>query len=304
MSTSGHIPVLLQEVVELTQPRANENVIDCTLGLGGYAQKFLAAIAPNGKLLGIDRDSRALEIAKANLGNFQERLIPRQGRFGNLKNLTKDFQAVDIIVADLGLSSLQLDDEKRGFSFQELGPLDMRMDQTSGKTAAELLNILPVLEIENILREYGEEPRAKEIAKAIVEQRRQKVFSTSQDLVGVIDETYRKILKAPVGRKLWFRRQIHPATRTFQALRIAVNAELEELDELLAQAWGMLKVNGRLAIVSFHSLEDRKVKIFFRKLHQLKKGLLLAKKPVQPSYQEIKTNPRAHSAKLRVIKKI
>ncbi|MFA6587628.1 MAG: 16S rRNA (cytosine(1402)-N(4))-methyltransferase RsmH [Patescibacteria group bacterium] len=313
-----HIPVLLEEVIELSQPKNGENVIDCTLGLGGYAEKFLEAIKPNGRLLGLDRDGKAIGLVKTKFEKFNDRLILRQGNFGNLKNLIKDFPQPEIIVADLGLSSFELDDKNRGFAFQKLGPLDMRMDQTSGKTAADLLNTLPTKELEKILREYGEEPKAELIARGICEKRKVKPFVTTKDLTELIDEVYRKLLHAPPNRKLWFKRQLHPATQTFQALRIAVNDEISELEKFLPQAFEILRPKGRLAVVSFHSLEDRLVKRFFQEkakkcscppeqlqctCDRIPEGLLISKKPIQPSLQEINFNPRARSAKLRAIKK-
>ncbi|RJO59793.1 16S rRNA (cytosine(1402)-N(4))-methyltransferase RsmH [Candidatus Parcubacteria bacterium] len=313
-----HTPVLLEEVLKLTQPQSGDTVIDCTLGSGGYAKRFLEATEPTGRLLGLDRDAVAIQLAKTKLGEYQARMILKHGRFGALKSLIGDFPRPDIIVADLGLSSFALDDEQRGFAFQKFGPLDMRMDQTSGKTAAELLNTLELRELERILKNFGEERQAGKIARAIVERRKTKSFSTTQDLVQIVEAVYREVLKAQPGQKIWLKRQIHPATQTFQAFRIAVNDEISELEKFLPQAFEILKPGGRLAIVSFHSLEDRLVKNFFRNqakicscpaeqlqctCDRIPAGKLLNKKPIQPNSAEIQINPRARSAKLRIIQK-
>lgn len=294
-------------------------VIDCTLGLGGYARRFLDATAPTGKLLGIDRDAETLQLARAQLASYGNRFQGVHASFAVLASVIKDFPQPNIIVADLGLSSVALDAPVRGFSFLHDGPLDMRMDQSQGQTAADLVNTISEHELATLLKTYGEEPHARDIAKAMVTQRSVQPFMRTQQLVAVIDDTYRNILKAPVGRKLWLRRGLHPATRTFQALRIAVNDELTQIAALLPQAFALLAPGGRLAIVSFHSLEDRIVKHFFQEqakrcscppeqlqctCDRLPAAELVTRKPITPSPLEIQQNPRARSGKLRALKKI
>ncbi|MFH0828962.1 MAG: 16S rRNA (cytosine(1402)-N(4))-methyltransferase RsmH [Candidatus Kerfeldbacteria bacterium] len=289
----AHTPVLLKEVTKLLNPKPGDACVDATVGAGGHATALLERTAPDGKLLAIDLDASALETSKQNLTQFAERITFIHGSFDRLLDSISDarFQKPNCILADLGVSSQTLSDASRGFSFQrEESPLDMRYDTSRGTaTAAELLNSSPEQEIERILREYGEERRSRMIAKAVVTSRRKKTFATVGDLLNVIPG-------ATGGR----RGRIHPATRAFQALRIAVNDELGTLTRFLPQAVAALAFGGRLAVITFHSLEDRIVKRFFRE--QAAKGLLtiLTKHPVTPSFAEVTTNPRSRSAKLRV----
>jgi 16S rRNA (cytosine1402-N4)-methyltransferase len=315
---TGHIPVLLQDVIRLTAPQPGENVIDCTLGAGGYAEAFLQATAPNGQLLGIDLDAALATYVGMRLAPFGKRFRLAHGSFAALASFAKGFPTPSIIVADLGLSSVALDNPERGFSFLQDGPLDMRMDQSKGDTAAELVAEASVQQLEHILKTYGEEPHSHTIAHAIVAAaKRQPVIRTSQ-LVTIVDDAYRQILHAPAGRKLWLGRGLHPATRTFQALRIAVNGELEALEAMLPQAFNILPAGGRLAVVSFHSLEDRIVKQFMKQLFvkcvcppeqlqctcsRIPRATSITHKAVQASVEEIFSNPRSRSAKLRVLQK-
>mgnify|MGYP001607940129 FL=1 len=305
--------------MQATSPQAGDAVIDCTLGLGGYARRFLDATAPAGRLLGLDRDAETLQLACAQLQSYGNRFQSVHASFAALASVAKDFPPPNIIVADLGLSSVVLDAPVRGFSFLHDGPLDMRMDQSQGRTAADIVNTAGERELATLLKDYGEEPKARTIAKAIVLQRKLRPFTRTQELVEVVDAAYRAILQAPAGRKLWLHRGLHPATRTFQALRIAVNDELAELQALLPQAFDLLVPGGRLAIVSFHSLEDRLVKQFFQQqakrcacppeqmqctCDRIPAAECITRKPISPALKEIQQNPRARSGKLRALKKI
>ena len=310
----SHIPVLYQEVLAGLQMKPGGHYIDATVGGGGHARGILMASAPAGELLGIDADPMAVATAREQLAEFGKRAVLVQGSFADLEEIAlgHGFCPVDGIFLDLGLSSMQLEATGRGFSFQLDGPLDMRFDpltvrrRDSGHrpsqitTAADLVNTLAVKELADILFQYGEEPQARRIARAIVAER---PINTTGELAALVERT--------VGR----RRRIHPATRTFQALRIAVNNELECLAEALPQALRLLMPSGRLAIISFHSLEDRLVKQFFRNEardclcppevlicicgHRAALGIV-TKKPISPSADEVTANPRSRSAKLRI----
>lgn len=278
-----HIPVLQKEVIEYLDPKPNENFIDCTLGEAGHAAAILEKTGPKGKLLGIDFEIRV---------KSQERLILAKGNFANLKEIVKEskFSQVNGILFDLGLSSWHLEESGRGLSFQKNEPLDMRFDQNNQLTAERICNYWSFQEIEKILREYGQEQFSRQIAKEIIEARKFRPLKTTNRLVEIIK-------KATPGR---FRQKINPATKTFQALRIAVNDELNNLKKALPEALEVLKSGGRLAVISFHSLEDKIVKDFFKQ-NSLQ---VLIKKPITPTLEEIKNNPRSRSAKLRVAKKL
>lgn len=298
-----HIPVLLQAVLSFLQVRPGGVYIDGTVGGGGHAAAILDASAPDGRLLGIDRDPTALEVARKRLAPYGARVTLRHGSFAELAHFA-EFAPADGVLLDLGLSSLQLADPTRGFSFSQDGPLDMRFDPTGGgPTAADLVNTLSLKELTDILYRYGEERQARRIAAAIVAAR--PIHRTSE-LAALIERT--------VGR----RGHIHPATRTFQALRIAVNRELEALEAALPQALDLLRPGGRLVVISFHSLEDRIVKQF---LHRESRDCIcppevpvcvcghrarvrvLTPKPVRPDNAEVTANPRARSARLRAAEK-
>lgn len=276
--------------------------IDGTVGGGGHARGILVASAPDGELLGIDADPMAVTLAGERLAEFRRRVALVQGNFADLEEIAVEHGSypVDGILLDLGLSSLQLEAARRGFAFRLDGPLDMRFDPSQTTTAADLVNALSMKELADILSRYGEEPQARRIARAIVAER---PLSTTRELAALVERT--------VGR----RRRIHPATRTFQGLRIAVNEELECLAEALPQALRLLAPGGRLAIVSFHSLEDRLVKRFFR--DEARDCLcppeipvctcdhraalrIVTKKPIRPSAEEVEANPRSRSARLRI----
>jgi 16S rRNA (cytosine1402-N4)-methyltransferase len=301
-----HIPVLYEEVLDGLQVKAGGHYIDATLGAGGHAAGILQASAPDGQLLGLDADPDAVAHAREKLQAFSERAVLWVGNFRYLGNVARalGFLQADGILMDLGLSSRQLEDAARGFSFAHEGPLDMRMDPSKGQSAADLVNTLPAEELAELLWRYGEERHSRRIARAIVDAR--PVTRTDQ-LAELIART--------VGR----REKIHPATRAFQALRIAVNEELAALEEGLAQACDLLQPGGRLAVISFHSLEDRLVKQFYRREaayclcppevpvcscgHQ-PTLVEITRKPIRPSEAEVARNPRSRSAKLRVAERL
>jgi 16S rRNA (cytosine1402-N4)-methyltransferase len=290
--TGNHVPVLLSESLGFLRPRPGGVYVDATLGFGGYAQAILEASSPSGRLVGFDRDRGALELAGARLSSFSSRITLLHSSFDEI-DLRLDelsLERVDGIVADLGLSSLQLDDPGRGFTFREEGPLDMRFDRSKGPTAAELVNEMEERELAGILRELGEERRAASIARRLVQRR---PIRTTSEL--------RRAVVSVLGPR---RGAIDPATRTFQALRIAVNRELEALDVLLAKAPERLAPEGRLVVISYHSLEDRRVKQSFRGLAKAGGFAILTKKPIVPRAEEVRRNRRARSAKLRALERV
>ncbi len=303
-----HVPVLKEEVVAHLAPRPGGRYIDATVGAGGHAEAILERSAPDGRLLGIDRDPSALEVAGERLSRFGRRVTLVHGSFRELGRLARahTFTGVDGILFDLGYSSLQLEDPRRGFSFHAEGPLDMRFDPEAPVTAADLVNKLPEEELARLIARYGEERFARRIARAIV---RHRPIHTARELGELIARV--------VGRRRGVR--LHPATRTFQALRIAVNDELNALEAALPQAIALLRPGGRLAVISFHSLEDRLVKHVFRREatdclcppHVLvcqcghRASLrVITRKPITPSNEEVRRNPRARSAKLRVAERL
>ena len=289
-----HFPVLTKEVLEFLNPRLGENFIDCTVDGGGHAREILKKISPDGKLLGIDLDSEMIKNTRLEIND--ENLILVNENFKNLKKIIeeKKFSRVSWILIDLGWSSTQIEKSGRGFSFLKDEPLDMRYS-SSGMTAAEAANQLSEKDLADIFWQYGEERFSRRIAKKIVEARKKKRILTTFDLVEAV--------KTAVPRS-YERGRIHPATRVLQGLRIYVNQELENLKEVLPQAVEILAPGGRLAVISFHSLEDRIVKNFFREMKKEGRLEILTKKPVVPSDEEIKLNPRSRSAKLRVCRKI
>lgn len=302
-----HIPVLLSEALASLQLRPNVNVIDCTLGDGGHAAKILEQTAPMGKLLGIDADPESILRAKQFLHRFGERAEFVRDNFVGLKEIVeqKKFGPVHAVLLDLGWSAPQFEERKRGFSFKnEAEPLDMRYNpkmQNGFKTARDIVRQATSGELMRIFQEYGEEKLAKEIAHAIVDRRADREIETVGDLVSIVLEVYRHKLRSK--KEVPWVGGLHPATKVFQALRIAVNDELGALERVLPQAVESLAPGGRLAVITFHSLEDRIVKHWFKK--QPTGGLqLITKKPIAPGAREIKDNPRAASAKLRVVEKI
>lgn len=290
----GHAPVLRAEVLALLQPRPGGRYLDATVGLGGHAEAILQASEATGTLLGIDRDGEALILAAERLAPFGPRVRLREGRYEAMAELVSAEEGFDGILFDLGASSLHLDSAARGFSFGREGPLDMRMDQSGGDTAADLVNRLPERELADLIFRWGEERWSRKIARAIVEARRQAPIRTTTALADIVARA--------IPRGAW-PRHIHPATRTFQALRIAVNEELTGLGPALEGAVDLLRPGGRIAAISFHSLEDRIVKQTWRQLAASERGRILTKRPVTPGEAEIAANPRARSAKLRAMER-
>jgi len=308
-----HTPVLLQEVIEALQPQTGGIYIDATVGAGGHSAAILAASAPDGQLFGFDQDSSALDIAGKRLAEFGDRVHLLHSNFKNLGQMTRRYNipAADGVLLDLGVSSMQFDQPERGFSFQYDGPLDMRMNPVTGKSAADLINHLPEEELANLIYKYGEERHSRRIARAIVKAR---PIEGTVELAQVVARA--TPLKRGKRGKRSGRSKIHPATRTFQAIRVAVNDELGVLEQVLPQAIQQLKPGGRLAVISFNSLEDRIVKQYFKQESQdcicppeqpfctcKHKATvdIITKKPTTPSLAEIDVNPRARSAKLRVV---
>ncbi len=310
-SPSEHLPVLLGETIELLRCEPGAIFIDATLGLGGHAWSILERIQPGGILIGVDRDGESLEKARKRLEPFKGGLRLFRDNFKNLPLILNNLalKEIDGILVDLGVSSFQLLSHERGFSFQSEDVLDMRMDRTQRMTAAGLVNSLPEEQLADILYRFGEERLSRRVAAAIVRAREEKPITRCAQLADIVARALR-VRPFPT---------IHPATKTFQALRIAVNQELEGLGEFLSEAVGFLKPGGRIAVISFHSLEDRIVKRTFRSLSgqcvcerppelcicpREARVVLLTPRAVKPAEAELKTNPRARSARLRAVEKI
>jgi 16S rRNA (cytosine1402-N4)-methyltransferase len=291
-TTERHVPVLFQETIDFLRVRPGGTYVDCTLGMAGHSSGVVRLLGAKGHLIAFDRDPEALELAKAKLDRVCEELgaeapqITLIGEaFSSIAEHVKP-ASLDGLMADFGVSSLQFDEAYRGFSFQADGPLDMRMDTRSGPTAAQVVNEENEGQLANLIYEYGEERRSRRIARAIV---RGRPLSTTGELARIVAAA------APAMKQ----DRIHPATRTFQALRIFVNRELDEIKELLEAAPRLLKPSGRLAVISFHSLEDRIAKDSLREGAHNKIWEILTKKPVTASEEEMDRNPRSRSAKLR-----
>jgi 16S rRNA (cytosine1402-N4)-methyltransferase len=287
-----HAPVLLAEALELLAVRPGGSYVDGTVGLGGHAEEILRRSAPDGRLLGLDRDPEALERAAERLRAFGPRARLRHADYRALPALLAD-ERVDGVLLDLGVSSLQLDAPGRGFSFRSDAPLDMRMDPTAGETAAEVVNRLPERALADLIYRWGEERASRRIARAIVEARRRGRIETTVALAQIVRRA------APRSG----RPGLDPATRTFQALRIHVNRELEGLGTALLAIAETLAAGGRLVVIAFHSLEDREVKRALRGLGARGPFRLLTRKPVRPSEAELARNPRARSARLRALER-
>jgi 16S rRNA (cytosine1402-N4)-methyltransferase len=290
-SDVGHASVLLEETLAQLAVRPGGLWVDGTVGLGGHAAAILRASAPGGRLLGLDRDGETIERARANLLEFADRVRLEQADFREIPQRLSG-EAPDGILLDLGISSVQLDDATRGFSFQVEGPLDMRMDRSSPTTAADLVNSMRERDLADLIYEYGEEPASRRIARAIARARETQAIRTTTELADIV-------------RRAAFRSRrpgLHPATRTFQALRIRVNQELAGLQPAIESAARTLAPHGRIAVIAFHSLEDRAVKECFRVLsgHGFR---ALTRKPLRPSEEETRKNPRSRSARLRVLER-
>ena len=301
-----HVSVLYEQVLSALNVVPGGRYLDGTVGAGGHAAGILEASAPDGRLLGLDADPKALEVSRRMLTRFKARVLLAHSNFACLEEKASglNFVPVDGVLFDLGVSSMELSSPARGFSFQCEGPLDMRYDPAQTRTAADLVNTLPERDLADLIYRYGEEPASRDIARAIAASR---PLRTTSELVEVIARVVRR------------RGRIHPATRTFQALRIAVNDELGKLEQGLVAAVSVLQVGGRLAVISFHSLEDRIVKTFFAQEardcicppealvctcgHRATLEVV-TKKPIRPSSREIARNPRSRSAKLRIAVKL
>ncbi len=303
----AHVPVLYQEVISGLQPRPGGRYIDGTVGLGGHTSGLLEATTPDGMVLGIDRDPQALQEAHPKLAVFGERAMLKHGSYLLMGAFAAEvgWEQVDGILLDLGISSLQLERPERGFSFREAGPLDMRFDPTAARSADDIVNGWEQEELANVLFQFGEERQSRRIALALIEAR---PIRDTQHLAEVVAAARR-------GK----RSRIHPATRTFQALRIAVNGEFEAVREALPLGMDLLRPGGRMAVIAFHSLEDRIVKQTFREVSREKYdpadprlgrggeavGMReITRKPIRPSEAEVASNPRSRSARLRIIEKL
>ncbi|MBI5467424.1 MAG: 16S rRNA (cytosine(1402)-N(4))-methyltransferase RsmH [Candidatus Kerfeldbacteria bacterium] len=295
MAMPGHVPVLLPDVLAGLHLQSENNVIDATLGGGGHAEALLETISPDGRLLGIETDQRTLNVTRHRLERYGSRFNAAHGNFRDLRGIATahGFPAVDAILFDLGVSSMTLDEGDRGFSFQHDGPLDMRFDPTTQTlTAADIINTWSAAELVRCFRELGEERMANRLADIIVMSRRTQPFTSTVQLATDI-----AAVKHQRGR-------IHPATQVFQALRMAVNDELGAISAALPQAVDLLRPNGRLAVITFHSIEDRLVKQWSRQAAKAGQVSLVNKHVIVPSRQEQVANPKSRSAKLRLIEKI
>ena len=309
MSLPIHIPVLLDEVTEGLQPQPGGYFVDCTVGLGGHAAAILDRISLTGRLLGIDADPEAIEISRDRLRDYGEAVTLVNDNFVNLEAICERyrFHPVDGILFDLGISSLQLDTAERGFSFHLDAPLNMRFDSGQGLTASDIVNSFPEQELAKLIARYGEERHSRRIARYIVQNR---PIATTVDLAHLIEQ----VSGAPARRG-----RIHPATRTFMALRIAVNSELQNLEPALKQTLNLLRPGGRLAVITYHSLEDRIVKQFMRyaasnclcppgvlicRCGHVPALKLISRKVIKPTSLEIESNPRSRSAKLRIAERL
>jgi 16S rRNA (cytosine1402-N4)-methyltransferase len=298
-----HEPVLLKETLEGLNLRAGAVAIDCTLGDAGHSEAILNSIGPKGRLLGIDADAEAILRGKRFLYNFENQTVLVRGNFAELEKIAAEnsFVPADAIVMDLGWSTPQFEERGRGFSFQKDEPLDMRYDAGSDKqTAKEILQNYSKEELIEIFKEYGEEQLSREIAGDICDYRNNKAIETSGELAEIILKAYRK--KLNTDKEIPWIGGLHPATKVFQALRIEVNGELQALKSVLPQAIKILGKGGRLAVITFHSLEDRIVKRYFQSPAN-KEFALVNKKPVTAGTEELNVNPKARSAKLRIIEK-
>jgi 16S rRNA (cytosine1402-N4)-methyltransferase len=296
MARDGHTPVLVRQVLDLLDPAGRHRMADCTLGLGGHAHALLHASGTDAHLIGMDADEGNVKVAQENLAPFRGRVRFFHANFAAIQYVLEaaEVDRVDGLLADLGFASTQMDDPQRGMSFRADGPLDMRMNRDLQETAADLVNRLGAEELADVIYQFGEERFSRRIARAIVAARREEPIERTARLAEIVTD-------AIPARARHSRTGIHPATRTFQALRIAVNDELTCLDTLLAALPSVLTDGGRAAIISFHSLEDRRVKHAFANLARTTQAIILTKKPVTADEAEQQANPRSRSAKLRAI---
>lgn len=324
VSVSYHLPVMCEETLAQLQLRAGADVLDGTLGGGGHAAAFLAMSGPHGRLLGLDRDQEALALARKRLASWDARVTLVHENFSQAKTVLGrlGWDAVDAVLLDLGFSSMQIDTAARGFSFMRSGPLDMRMDQQEERCAADIVNHASQAELRQIFWEWGEERAASALSRALVQARQKAPFTTTAALVQTIEQVVKRPAhsahSAYSARALRSATPIHPATRVFQALRIAVNRELAHLSAFLDEGYRLLRPGGRMVILAYHSLEDRLVKMAFRRWAascvcppQLQvcgcdwspQVRILTSKPLTPSPSEVRANPRARSARLRAVER-
>lgn len=292
-----HISVMSTEVQEHLNLMPGSTVVDCTLGLGGHAAQIVEQIGPQGFLIGMDRDEVAIALARERLAGYESqcRFIQKDFRYIDQVLADLGISQVDAILMDLGVSSMQLDDPDRGFSIRENGPLDMRMNQDNFISAYDLVNSLSEKELSFILKKYGEERWHYRIAQALIRERSKRPIETTEELKNIVWHAVPKHNRY---------QKIHPATRTFQAIRIAVNRELESLEVALTKSVNALSSGGRICVIAFHSLEDRIVKHQFRELAKQQRMEVLTKKPLRPSDEELSHNARSRSARLRAAQKI
>lgn len=292
-----HFPVLLKEVIESLDLRAGSVVVDATLGGGGHARRILEAILPGGRLIAIDSDPEAIKRVKSLLKGFESAVTYVNDDFRNIDKALEEsgIKQIDGAVFDLGMSSFQVDDERRGFSFLKDGPLDMRFDPQVGLSAKDVVNTFTRDELAEIIKSYGEERHAKLIAGELVKARKEKRIETTGELA--------RIVKKAAGGK-YRSQKLNPAARTFQALRICVNDELSSIEEAVDKTIFSLSAGGRICVISFHSLEDRIIKNIFRDMAKRGELNILTKKPVTPTKEEIRVNTRSRSAKLRVAERV
>jgi 16S rRNA (cytosine1402-N4)-methyltransferase len=297
-STIEHVPVLESKLAELVSLPQDAVIVDSTIGHGGHSLLFGRFLGPEGVIFGLDCDIKAIQRAQSSLKDLSCKVILRHSNFVEIAEVLRaeGIEKVDFVLADLGISSGQLADREKGLSFDEEMPLDMRIDERIERSAADIVNSADEKTLADLIYRYGEERASRRIARFIVEARQHEAITTTKQLSGIVCKAVKR------QKTKWLRK--HPATRTFQALRIAVNDELENLKRLLAEVPGVLKAGGQVAIISFHSLEDRIVKNDFRQKAQ--KGIykLRTKKPFRPSEKEIEANRRARSAKLRIAERI
>jgi len=299
MEQNIHTPVMLKEVLDYLNLRPGLTIVDATVGTGGHSLAILERIGCEGRLIGIDRDAESLDIARERLKDYSGNSEFVYGNFSDINNILKDLnvERIDGILFDLGISSFQLQNAERGFSFQSEGPLDMRLDRSSYISAYDLLNNLNEEEISNLLWTFGQERWHNRIAHILVKERERHPISTTLELSNIV-------INAIPDRYRRYHYRIHPATRTFQAVRIAVNRELESLEQALTKSIGLLRKTARISVISFHSLEDRVVKLTFRKFASLGLIRIITPKPLTPTQSEIEENPRSRSAKLRVAQRL
>ncbi len=299
MGHTSHTPVMFRETFEYLNFKPGQVIVDATLGLGGHSKGIIERLGATGILVAIDRDQESLALASEALGSNSDTVKFAYGNFSELDTILKglNIEHIDGILFDLGVSSFQLDDASRGFSFQSDGPLDMRMDKNSYICAYDLVNNLNEEELSHLLKTFGQERWHNRIARILVQERQRHPITTTGELSNIVSSAI-----PPRFRRFHYR--IHPATRTFQAVRIAVNRELESLEAALTKAIGFLNPGGSICVISFHSLEDRIVKLTFKKFASEGAIKIITPKPLTPCESEIKNNPRSRSAKFRVAEKI